>query len=826
MGRENLSFLIKQEAPSLAKGSKSGQKKSKSKPVVIENLSSSSTESAYSEKIQLLINGLESLAAEVFSTPQIDIQLQQDFVLKPLLETFKQKNDLSHDLFMEARRDINRCIHEIGYHEILVKNLERLTGEIEHIHTDLKNIQSAIQSRQIFLLPMTNSETLTELVIDAQLKLQNTLEDFLNNISTLQIEHHRELESQEIKTALVSFIEELRYDFGKNSLVDRNVAEAFRIKCLQHLGEKTGFLSFRAVTKPLESDDIQYLVKNLFTEKLNIDPAILKRQFAFMHHLIAKIQTFPIRTINTYFNLTTTIEKTNKLVRKESGCIQEQINLGLLPELQKYLALFTLLMPTPNSVIRAKETRKELQELGQAVEQFFVQFSDAEMQQYYVATTSPTEKLNGAAKQRLSAWDSLQQIVSHLNETHAGIQKNLDTLNELQNRFNHLKAKALEDIHSLNIEYEIQIKSMENELREVLIDTEEALSVRYKYNGLDKNENNYRVQAELNSSYKFLHSLAKTNTSLENLLFLKRNVLIKLEGYIIESKAFLKTRLAGSFHTIATEFSSYKSPLLTRFNPFTDELQQDEGEAREALGRMNDIYYELDVTPGRNLEAWLNRLEKKFNIAHERITKRNHTCKNALEIERRLNTKAYQISIGIFRALEEEFLRILQVYLGNAIRLYPNDEELQKIKTCLTNASLDINFNWSKEGLDKIDTRLFILLSIYREFHRINNNYINKNLSLHSDKTYLQELIDKVEAHLHNNHMEALSDAKRPVFIQWLRIYVLRSLQTISHQIVNYLKRDESMQYRFFVTMGACQTEHKLVDTGNKAYSSLKALMV
>ncbi|ASQ46626.1 hypothetical protein [Legionella clemsonensis] len=824
MRRQKVVIQTLEEAPSLDNQSEFKKKKRKAKPVVIENLPLVSTESPYSEKIELLIKNLESLAAEEFPIPQMDIEIQQDFTLKPLLTAFKRQTALVHNLFMQARGEINRCIHETGYHEILVKHIEGLTAEIQYINEDLKNIQAAVHDRHAFLtLPTTHPEKCTEFFIDSQLKLQNTLEGFLNNFSALRIERRQDVVSQGIRANLVSFIGELPRDFNTiHSLVDSSVIEALRVKCLQHLGERTGFLNFRIVIKPLESYEIIYLVTNLFTKNSIQDLAILKRQFAAIHHMIAKVQAFPIQTINNYINLQDEIEKKNRQLHKEYHSIQDQITSGLLPELQEYLALFALLLPAPASVIKAKETIRGLQELSQELERFFIQVNNEELKQYEV-TTSLKRKFTNAPKQGLPVWDNLEQMVIHLSKIQIRKQQDLDTLNDLQKRFEHLKKVTLESIHFLNIEYESQKTTIENELHEALIDTKAALNFQYQHDALSAEVIKSKIQEKLATTYDFLLTLPKSNTPLQSLLFRKETLLSKLRGYVTESKEALKIQLTPSLNQIHLGFSSYQSPLLTSFNPFNAELQQDENKASEALQTMNSIYHELDITSGRNLQNWFNRLENQGNIVHELVIKRNKTCTNALQIEHRLKTQAYRTSVVILKALQEEFWRIMRAYFPNAIALHPNDEKLQAIDDII-DATSDINLEWSKETLDKIDPRLFVLSSIYRDFHRINNRYINTNLFLHSDQTYLQELIDKVEVHLHNDHMEALSNAKRPLLVQWIRIYILRSLQAIGHQLLTYWKQDESLRYRFFVTLGACQTEHKLVETGNEVYHSLKAL--
>ncbi|CEK10006.1 hypothetical protein [Legionella hackeliae] len=804
-----------------ASNNPSKTKRKNKHPIIIDD-SFPPPPASLQEKINDYLVGLKRFE-KTFTLPLMDNTHQQDYVLHPLLGLFKEKTDFSQRVLSETQKRVRNCIHEVGYHEILVKELKNATHNLETNYQELTNLHANIWARYTKLTFTTMDTTeLTENLVNAQLTLLNTIETFLKSLSAISATNRTNTEWQYCKVNLVMFIEAIYRELkSKNLPINQDAVEEFRIKCLQHLGEKTGFFNFIVTTKPLEEDVIQRLLKDLFTGQFSKDRATLENQFAVMQHFISKIETFPIHIIKDYVSLTDSIEKQSTTIHDNQRRILEEITLDLLPKLQRSLDLFFLFSPSAVDK-KAKETRKNLQSLEKELTKFLKQFDEKETHQLAMMN-SLKEKFLSIPKNEKLDWDSLQQIVGLLHEINAGVKNDFEKFDQLATRFKDLKNSTLKDIRSLNEAYNAQKETIGLELKEALIDTQTALEIQYEYEEFDQDAINTKIADQLNSPQAFLLSLQQSSLPLESLLLSKNNFLLQLSDIITRSKIVFKEKLSKHLTTITQEFHSPLSTPLTDNNPFKASVQEKEKDASDAFQKLTALYHALDATRGKDLKDWVKRLEDIFNVVQEQIKQRNQTRDKALEIERRLQSPAYQTSITALETLSEEFLRILKEYTPAALTQHPDNPELQQVYASITHDNFDIHNDWQKGTLDKIDSRLFVLLSMHREFEQLNNQYINKNLFC-SDATYLDELTKKVEMHLDNSHMETLSNAKRSALIQWIRTHILRSLQAISHRVINYLKPSETTRHRFFVTLGACQTEHTLVKAGNEVYEVLKSL--
>ena len=131
----------------------------------------------------------------------------------------------------------------------------------------------------------------------------------------------------------------------------------------------------------------------------------------------------------------------------------------------------------------------------------------------------------------------------------------------------------------------------------------------------------------------------------------------------------------------------------------------------------------------------------------------------------------------------------------------------------------------TEKYLNQIDQRLFKLQKMYFEFKTINCQHINLDTTKLDKQAYLTDLINLVKRRLCNEAMENLSDGVRHQFIQWIRINILKPLQTIQyyiqHRLESYLNMNHTPRS---ITFFAGKTEKTLYDLGQKICNQLTIL--
>lgn len=779
------------------------------------------------EKINLLARQLETL---VLTNPSYNLNIERhienDFILHPLLKSLQEKNEIALKIHSEMKKKISTYSDQTGYHSIIIKQLESTLLIIEQINEEKKSLQTAITSRMNLIAPQTNTtEELITHFVNSQSLFLGTLESFLKNFSTLHLAKRTDAESIFFRAQLVQFIEQLNKELKEKKLpIDFKIADNLREHCLKHLGEKVSFFNIITTVVELEESTINRCTKELSSSKISDDPNTLKKQIADFYHVAAKIREFPITTMIDYCASIAELEKIALEIDTKHKLAQDEITSDLLKKLQHHLSLFLLVTPESLVVKDANDVKLKLHHLANNLDQFKEHYDQ-------IKTTNRTNLDDKLTQSRLNKQDTnmrYSSIQSTLVSAHTMVveeNKQFDIFNQFIEQLNQFRRWTLQCIHALSNEYNNQKTQLIQIMENAVANAEAALTIQYT----DPTTLQQKIKEQIAPHTELIEQLKTREDGLNTLQWKKNESIQKLDLVVTEAKKYLRLQYAKAHSEINQQHVSQVNVVaLSKENPFKEDLESITANTNEAITQMNTHFSSLDNLQGKELGKWSSQFEKNYHSVDKIITTRDKIRQQAKIIQNRLDSEAYATAIDIAQTLYLEFFRLLTEYIGKAVVKYPSDQEIAKIQQDILSGKLDINAGWTKPTLDKIEPRLTLLLSMYQDFYQINNSYISKNLSLYTDKTFIDGLIKKVETHLHNDHMESLSDGHRPLFIQWIRIHILKSLQSVSQRFIDYIKHHQSGQHRFFsyrpVTPGACVTEKALVEKGNEVQNVLQPL--
>jgi hypothetical protein len=852
----------------------SRKKTKKARLVAIENTPVRASHEADWQEIELFLKDLE--AVKKVSTefnlmaPKIDSSVANDCILQSLYLQFQKKTQSTQKLSDEITKKVQFWRKEVGYYPTLLEQLQKGIDDLKRLNEERKVLCTSLNERQELLLPQGNLSDLQNCFQQASQKLQYRLETFLHYFSTINLANRTGAEASFFKTQLLFWIEELYKDLrAKHFPVVKTVTDELRNNLLRHLGEKTSFFDIRPVTQALESDQINAVMQGLFTMPESADPVILKKQIAAMYHVEARLSCSPLTVIKQHDTLMTVATEQDRGIQKKQAELSERLNI-MGTALREYLNLFS--EASEPLIVKSRKLQSQLQTLLYTLQEFRENYTNNEKkdrEQFELL-------LNQLRDKKTTQLDVLgmTQIIDVLNALTSREEEDLKQIQKFTEHFESLSIKARKKIVVLNQEYHYRKSVIHNEIQSALenaraavsvnnpVPTEEEQQILKKYDSLLTHINDFEEQQTLdvdclsenrsstieelqqwvvNATMSIKRLIDGQLRDLNNNLGLiklteldkqtpldlgclnvkKSSAIEELQQLITNAKISIKRSIDDNLRTLTNSLSLLKPSQLDRRNPFKIDLEHQIGSARTAIEHMNQKYNALESLSGKDMSAWYEELQNLYTKAFLLLEKSNHDFEQADIIEQRLRAEAFRTSLVVLDILEKEFLRIFYRYLKKAQHAYPSDMSLRHVKATIDDS---INLNLGKEVLSKIDPRLSVLLEMYKEFYKINKRYISRNIRFYNDQSYFEALLKNVEKHLHNDHMEAISEGKRYLFVQWIRIHIFKSLQTLTHCVTNYFTDTDFNRHRFFVTWGACKTERKLVDKGNDVYSTLHAL--
>ncbi|MDI9818137.1 MULTISPECIES: hypothetical protein [unclassified Legionella] len=725
----------------------------------------------------------------------VEKSIQDDVILKPQIIAFKDKTAEADNLLVKLNHRIEHYLDQEGYQSILLNELTKGISELNRLKEERLALHASIVSRQKLLVPDTDCPLeLANYLMEARLQFGRGLEKFLFNYSTIHLTNKNDENSVFFRDQLSQFCKELYQELKGKNILTPYKAKAIRENLLQHLGGKTNFFAFKTTTQTLDSIAINSLTANLFTPELTKDPAMLKKQIATIYHVLAKIESLPLQSIKEYDILNTVAVEQDQEIRSRYQTIQRQIDLSL-EELGKTLSLFSSEHAKYNQIIEANENRKRLCVLLRKTEEHFCCYDEG--RQELLKITSPLTRLEALTDRQSTELNAIKQLEIDLNQSRA---TSMNCLDKLKKEYSRLK------------------EQMQTDLKDALNNAEAAL-IFYYDEFLQEPTSKENLEQKFKNQHQLAATLADDNNTgqLYPLQEATEYALNRLRAEIGRCKNTVKDKIANNINCAQLNTSDFHIPALSATNPFKDVLSNQVTQANEAAATMEEIYEQLDAVRGIDLPHWYSNLTNAYLATKNLLTICDTTLQKANIIEQRLNSKEYNVSLTVIDTLKTEIFRIINTHIDRTILKEPGNPELESIKrkpeVCFASSI-------GCQTIKKIDPRLPTLFRIYKEFYQLNQKYINIDLSF-QDKEYYDSLLNNVEKHLHNEHMEEISNGANPQFIQWLRTHILKPLQSISYQAYHYVKQDGTAKYRFFPTLGACKTERQLIEKGNEVYFSL-----
>ncbi|WP_028387751.1 hypothetical protein [Legionella fairfieldensis] len=691
---------------------------------------------------------------------------------------------------------------------------------------ELKEKSSKNKKRRIAIIePHDNKRIVATFdpqeVATALLKnLHNSLEQFLLHFIKIDLNNiERNNDTHILVEQLIAFISELVDNLEKIPLNSDKIEE-FRQKLLLHIGKKRTIRLFKQNVPPcrIELDDVHSILKEL----LDSDPGgltakfksklgnlvkkdsyqdVIKNQIAVNDHLCAKLQHFPVNRIADYCIFTKLMDKQHETIKKIREEMQRNIE-SLAASLKKELQFYGEEFLNRPERINGNHSLSELEN----IQDYLVKIENEYLQKKSICNSlheNPTQ-------------EELKQYIEYLDNMTI-IQKNLlNELNDLQGFYNHqdgTKKMALSNIEKLNREYFSIKNELGQHLQQTLNDAKATLLI-YPENADDP----------IVSEKKILTNELRTRNQTKSLTALKREVTLAihvLNEHIAQTRVRLRADYQNSIRRINDKHGNFLfQPFfssLSQENPFKDEINRAYNRETQEVAKLQTLYQSINTVPPMRLAQIVPDLNEAIRLTGDEILiQREELCEKAGIIEIRLRSPHYLTSLRIIKKLENEYIRIINAHIDEAIEKFPaKKDRLNGIKTNPA-SFLAAHTPPDMELLNTIDPRLNKLLSISYQFKQTNTEYINTNLHAMNNERYLNHLIKHVETHIHNNHMEDLSEGIRSPFIQWIRKSVLKPLQNLKHQII-----EKKSPHRFFTTLGACKTEKELVETGNQVYKSL-----
>jgi hypothetical protein len=746
-----------------------------------------------------LIKTYEDVHQTIEKAPKIDSCFQTDFQIQLLLTAFKTKKAETEAIYQQQNSQITPLKLKREY-EILKKELESTIKKLEEFNQTFISLSESIRGRTALIAPKAvDVEILQHHQTKALGTLTSHLEDFLLNLALIDLGDENDADTNFFRKQLSDFINEFfQYLKIKEIPINKDKLNELYNRLLEHLSEKSVFYLFKAPKKPLKTEEVDSFIKNFLAPRQPCqDATTLKNQIASIYDAVARLEAFPGRDIKNYHICKETSKSQKDLFLANHRALAEDIE-SIKQAFSILLGCFPSTLPVKTEVKNAKADKEKIEawqhKLTRNYEKYIEQESNAQL------INEPLIRL---------------ESITHIQQTR------LNALEAIKIDFNRHQLCSNRFLKALKKRYESEKNALIIKLVTAIADNEKAFLLIESTDAVEKLLAPFRTYCD------------ELTSKTENLSIVKSEVdskLQELETHLTKVVEALRTAVYKPLQEITKTYRRFTNPTLDSINPFINDLKSNEEMATAAVDRAHSLYEKLSTTAPADLPEWLNQIEQALQEAEAKVKNRDAILANALEIERRLETKEYIASMAALTTIRREYERILAAKIENALQTSLDDDEKENLKE-LEHALNKVdagNFDFNEIDqtlLNKVDPRLYKLFAMYMQFQETNNKYINEDTTRLNDKGYYESLLDNVTTHLRNDHMENISDGKRHQFFQWIRVYIFKPLQTVKHDVDNRVKRllnaEFQPSHRFFPTIGACKTERELINMGNEVFEQL-----
>jgi hypothetical protein len=403
------------------------------------------------------------------------------------------------------------------------------------------------------------------------------------------------------------------------------------------------------------------------------------------------------------------------------------------------------------------------------------------------------------------------------------------------------------NLYSLKCEVEYAVEGLEKQILEtrkkLKTDYDKILAELKRWNELifpsfsDEYHKVSTLDCQINDTHSTFIKAENSYQSLDAIPALElRQFLTNLNHMLNETKEKLTQRDETFKQELIIEMKGLKNskdtsfPTLSNENPFRNNFDTQLVAASNAVTYAETISLSLERTPLIERNQDLMQLSTALHKARTTLKERDKTFQQALIIEKRLDSASYKTSLLITQKVREEFMRIFHKYCKLAIERTPREDtkQLEQLNKFKNNSKIyleetnNLSVNDPKL-LDKIDPRLSKLILIHFEFQQLNIGFINCDVDESADQKnieleYTKKLLNQVELHIHNSKMESFSDGVYPKLVQFFRKHLLKLINELVNSISSL---SQANPHRFFPTVGASNTELKMIALGNEVHDVL-----
>lgn len=724
---------------------------------------------------------------KTYKLPEIAPWMREDFIIKSLLSSFEELAKDASKIYTMALCDSENKYKESP--EESIKIIKQSVFQLKQHFEKLNHLNANILSRLMVIYnPQQDEVELEQQLNLMKLQFKERLEVFLINFSTIKMaEKNKDDKYYEhvkpLRDETILFFKELHQEMSDDYLsFDQWKTGELRDALFSQIGAKQTFLSFKKPPEMISHAKIESILNGLFFKRsIKPDKEFLQKQLAKFHHLMAMIDAFPLKILKNHDALINLSETQDKLISENFNMLIQETD-RLHRELINKTNLF--LNPFKYDLKQAHIVQKELE------------LFELELRKVYSSYLQEQEEIADLSCpfNQLKAIAESQHVI-------------LDVLDKLKStNGKNIFDKTNKQIEVLTLDYQSKREQFQIELESEVKQAQGALSVYdTKKDFFPHLLNHYKdIITKLRDD--------KKEYSLCNLQFEVNQATKELQLGIEKIKVQLKVDLQKAYDDII-ERELFYLPRLSFINPFKKDLETTYSKTLEQYTDITCSFAHLTVIQGKDIPTWLVTFSKQIITLNELTDRRDKLSHFGKLVEKRIKSDAYKKSINVLDTLEKEFNRILNKTLdkNSTYPILPQSDDSESIINKISDPKL----------LNDLDPRLLTLQAMYKDFKTINQQYISRDLQKLNDETYKTALLENVIKHLHNNHMEAISAGKRGKLIQFIRIHILKNIQSLTNQAYHYVKYHNAPNHRFFVTIGACETERKLVNTGNEIYSML-----
>lgn len=680
-----------------------------------------------------------------FLTPKI----KTNQAIKKLLKQREHQTQVIEATYQEAKfkyqSQLGEIIQDYDYINQAITKIKTLGAEISNIDTELPKTATTIWPNE------SNIDELKKLLETSQKSLHDKLEQIFKLFFNIDFNSHKNGNENFIYyiNNAQKFIEQLIKAHSDYKNYYQPLNTDITVLMRGHFQENSislGEEEIKKLKQPFTNSKIvegNGLLVPEWLFKTKVDPLEYKNRIFANHHLIALLNHARLKEIQQYLgSQSQTKGMDDKIKDSVSQQLKDSINQQIIIIQANCWGLLSWLDKLPTQTkedfqLRIEKLKNSLAEMQTSIANINTEY-DAQLIQIHIKQQTLDQQQQGIKTEQEKTWAKLEEIRTQLSSAQADYSALVTDIKETYSsnkeniKFEVAKkldeVKTLLEFDSTHIDYQDQtgLTKLEERLKEIK-------------NDLD-NENLANLQS-------YSNTLKELKLSISN--------------YFTNIKQKARTSLLEQINSITITPLNELPP---EDNPFFKTLSKQYIEAAKQL-KQAKTHLSKNIRI-KQLKQWYQDAEAFIPQLMKKQQEINGELGNAKIIEERLSSKQYKTSLVILAEIKQEFDRIIN---NQASKKPAIDNSLP----CFNIENPDCS------GAETLDPRLPKLHNIYHVFKKVNNKYIDRNPDLLPDEGYAQHLLYEVGAHLQNDHMEDLSENVLPSFLQWIRIHIIKPLQTL-----------------------------------------------